>query len=300
MADVIPTSANDFIEQQLDERIKALEEAFDADALTLMGGLVFGVDDLIRPVVEGLRQRPASRSRLAVILTTEGGYIEVVQRIVDTFRHHYEHVTFIIPNYAFSAGTVLAMSGDDIFMDYYSRLGPIDPQVPDANGRLVPALGYIKQWEQLIDKANEGSLNTAEYYLLTNGFDQAALYQYEQARQLSITLLKEWLVKYKFKDWRVTATHQVPVTLTMKEERAEKIAKELNDTGRWHSHGHGISMALLRDDPKLNVQIDDLGSDPARHQIVRQYYSLLDDYTAKRGYTSVLHAIGNVSFFGTN
>jgi hypothetical protein len=27
MADVIPTSANDFIEQQLDERIKALEEA---------------------------------------------------------------------------------------------------------------------------------------------------------------------------------------------------------------------------------------------------------------------------------
>jgi len=265
-----------------------------------MGGLVFGVDDLIRPVVEGLRQRPASRRRLAVILTTEGGYIEVVQRIVDTFRHHYEHVTFIIPNYAFSAGTVLAMSGDDIFMDYYSRLGPIDPQVPDANGRLVPALGYIKQWEQLIEKANEGSLNTAEYYLLTNGFDQAALYQYEQARQLSITLLKEWLVKYKFKDWTVTATRQVPVTPTMKEERAEKIAEELNDTGRWHSHGHGISMALLRDDPKLNIQIDDLGSDPVRHQTVRQYYSLLDDYTAKRGYTSVLHAVGNVSFFGIN
>ena len=61
--------------------------------------------------------------------------MDVVQRVVDTLRRHYNLVDFIIPNYAYSAGTVLAMSGDAIHMDYYSRLGPIDPQIETERGR---------------------------------------------------------------------------------------------------------------------------------------------------------------------
>lgn len=97
----------------------------------------------IRAAVEDLRQREERPHRLAVLLTTSGGLIETVQRIVETLRHHYDHVSFVIPNFALSAGTVLAMSGDEIYMDYYSRLGPIDPQVQTVRGRQVPALGYL-------------------------------------------------------------------------------------------------------------------------------------------------------------
>src|SRR5437762_2019636 len=88
----------------------------------IIGPLIDGMDDVIRTEIEGLRQRVEARCRLVVILTTNGGFIETVQRIVETLRHHYEHINFVIPNYAFSAGTVLAMSGDQIYMDYYSRL----------------------------------------------------------------------------------------------------------------------------------------------------------------------------------
>jgi len=109
----------------------------------------------------------------------DGGYLEPVHRIVDTIRHHYGHVGFIIPNHAFSAGTVLAMSGDDIYMDYYSRLGPIDPQVQSARGRPVPALGYLVQWERLLAKAKTGELTEPEVLLMIQGFDQAELYAYE-------------------------------------------------------------------------------------------------------------------------
>jgi len=140
MANLVPTSADGFVEQQLDERILAIEKAFDADALCIVGTLLYGIDDLIRVMIEALRVRNQQRDRLVVLLTTDGGYLEPVHRIVDTIRHHYGHVGFIIPNHAFSAGTVLAMSGDDIYMDYYSRLGPIDPQVQSARGRPVPAL----------------------------------------------------------------------------------------------------------------------------------------------------------------
>lgn len=298
MIATVPASANEFIEQQLDALLLALEGVFDSDAMMIMGDLVGGVDDLIRGVVEGVRGRGTERDRLAVILTTDGGYIETVHRIVDTLRHHYDHIGFIIPNYAFSAGTVLAMSGDEIWMDYYSRLGPIDPQVQTDKGLLVPALGYLKKWEELLEKANNNKLTLAEAQLMIDGFDQAELYRYEQARELSITLLEQWLVKYKFKNWKITKTHQKVVTPEMRQERARGIGEELSNTDKWHSHGYGISMATLRND--LNLLIDDLDKEQERGWNVKQYYGLMIDYTSKLGHNSVIHAINKYVPFHTH
>ena len=64
-----------------------------------------------------------------------------------------------------SAGTVLAMSGDEILMDYHSCLGPIDPQL-ERDDHLVPALSYLAQYEHLIEKSMNGALSTAELVLL--------------------------------------------------------------------------------------------------------------------------------------
>lgn len=225
-----------------------------------------------------------------VILTTNGGVIETVQRIVETLRHHYGHIGFVIPNYAFSAGTVLAMSGDDIHMDYYSRLGPIDPQVLNERGQWVPALGYLIQWRRLLKKAADGTLTLAEAQLMIEGFDQAALYQFEQARDLSIVLLEEWLAQYKFKNWIETETSKTPVTPEMRRDRAREIAEMLSETNKWRSHGTGISMEVLRRD--LNLIIDDLERVPERWSAVRQYDGLLSDYLQRIRVQGVLHTVG--------
>lgn len=296
MGSVVPTNANEFIEQQLDQRLEALEQAFDADAFSFVGPLVDGVDDLVRGTVDSIRQRGSARQRLVVFLTTTGGSILVVHRIVDTLRHHYPHVAFVIPNQAFSAGTVFAMSGDEIFMDYYSRLGPIDPQVANTKGRWVPALGYLAQWERLVKRAESGDLTVAEAQLMIYGFDQAELYEFEQARELSVTLLKEWLVQYKFKNWVETASTGKRVTPKMRQNRAEAIARQLSNTDRWHSHGYGISMAVLRRD--LNLLIDDLDDDPGRCRAVKQYHGLLSDYLGKLGLPIMLHSMGRVLSVG--
>ena len=108
-------------------------------------------------------------------MSTAGGFIEVVERVVGTMRYNYQQVEFIIPDVAYSAGTVLALSGDAIHMDYYSRLGPIDPQVTLDNGRSVPALGYLARYEALLERAREGDLTGAEVAMLLN-FDQAELF----------------------------------------------------------------------------------------------------------------------------
>lgn len=210
--------------------------------------------------------------------------------MVATIRRHYRIVDFVIPNYAYSAGTVFALSGDAIHMDYYSRLGPIDPQIRSTRGRMVSALGHLEKYNELIGKAQNGTITTAEVQLLISGFDQAELYNIEQARELSIAALEEWLVKYKFKNWKKTETQKKTVTIQMKRDRASQIGKQLNDTKRWHSHGYGISMDVLRRD--LNLVIDDFGLDAELSAAIRSYDDLLSDYMIKRNTQGAVHVCG--------
>jgi len=292
MPQPVPTNADEFIGQQLDERIAAIQRIMQADCIALVGPLFIGVDDLLRVQIEAMKQRRGSKRKLAVMLTTTGGSVEVAQRIAETLRHHYETVEFVIPNSAFSAGTVLVMSGDAIHMDYYSRLGPIDPQVQNKDGKWVPALGYLEKYNALIEKAQAGTMTVPEVQLLVDGFDQAELSHYEHARELSVSLLQEWLVKYKFKDWTETETHKKQVTLEMKQQRATEIAKDLNNTKKWHTHGRGISREVLETD--LNLRINDLDSaaEAVLNQKVKEYHSLLMDYMMKRRTIGLIHRQG--------
>jgi hypothetical protein len=278
-----PYTSNRVVQTHLAVHLAEIEKAFAGDVLTYFGPISYGADQAIRDAVEGIDKK---QGKLVFILETPGGFAEIAKRISDTVRQHYPVVDFLIPGHAMSAGTILAMSGDAIFMDYYSVLGPIDPQVPDGDGNLVPALGYLVQYDKLLKKANSGKVSTAEMQLLLS-FDQTRLYAYEQSRDLSRTLLQEWLVKYKFKDWSETETKKIKVTAAMKKRRAKEVADKLNNVRLWNSHGIGISMDRLRKD--INLRIDDFGRDLAVSRSVRMYHALLTDFMARMGHRSVLH-----------
>lgn len=276
----------DFVVQTaLAGSLKQLENLRDSDVFFYCGPIIYGTDRLIRDAVEQMKQR---RNRLLFILETNGGYIEVVQRIADTLRRHFEVIDFLVPDHALSAGTVLVMSGDSIWMDYYSVLGPIDPQLPDNKGGMLPALGYLKQYERFIKKSAKKALTTAEVAFLLEKFDPAELYKFERARELSVSLLKEWLVKFKFKNWKATQTRKISVTEKMKKERAEKIARMLLDTDRWNSHGRGISMAVLQ--KAIQLQIDDFSLDKQLNECIRNHCRLVQDYVGKMGKSQFMHS----------
>jgi hypothetical protein len=281
--------SNVVIEKLLDERVAAVEEAGDADALTYIGPMFMPAVDEVKDAVEAIQDR---RDRLIVVIETPGGYIDAAERIARILRHHYNRVDFLVPSFAMSAGTILVMSGDSILMDYASVLGPIDPQVEvEGAAHLVPALGYLVQYERLVEKSKDGSLTTAELAFLIQNFDAAQLYRYEQERELSIALLEDWLVNHKFKNWKETETQRTKVTKQMRKDRAREIAEKLNDTERWHSHSRGIPMEVVRRD--LNLLVDDFGQDPKLGPAVHDYYRLLSDYNLRRGHVSmVLHTKG--------
>lgn len=279
------------VEIQLDEKIQAIEDIMTANVVAYVGSLLSGLETVFRDQVEAVASSAEKKEKMVVVLETDGGYIEVVQRIAETLRHHYSRVEFVVPNFAMSAGTVLVMSGDAIHMDYFSILGPIDPQVGHENGRQVPALGYLAQYKKLIEKADQGKLNTAELTILVEKFDQAELYKYEEARKLSISLLQEWLVKYKFKDWKKTQETGRRVTNQLRKSRATMIARKLSDPDHWHSHGRGISMDVLSRD--VNLRIEDFGKNNELRDRIRVYCKLLGDYMLRLGHVAVLHRRGS-------
>lgn len=248
-----------------------LEKYLKADVLVFYGPIVNGADSEIKDIIERL---PNKKETLYVILTTGGGVLLPVQRIVKVFRHYYKEVNFIVPNYAFSAGTILCMSGDKIYMNYFSCLGPIDPQVENRDHKLVPALGYLDKINELLDKAKQNTLTQAEFLILKD-FDLAELKQYEQAKDLAISLLKKWLTQYKFKDWNQHSDGRT-VTRQEKENRAVEIAELLSDNKKWNSHGYPIDIETLT--TELKLKIEDFSKDTKLNSLIVKYNDCLEEY----------------------
>jgi hypothetical protein len=273
------------IKEELNKRLVELENHFDSDVIFFYGPIAPEFVKTFRDFVEKLKEESKKNERLTLILNTSGGSVETVEKFVEIIRYHYKEVYFVVPDFALSAGTIFCMSGDKIFMDYSSALGPIDPQV--YNGKnWVPALGYLDQVEKLIEKARNNTLTNAEFAILQNQ-DLATLSAYEQAKNLTITLLKEWLVEYKFRDWQKHKDGS-DVTGEEKEQRAEEIASLLGDNKIWHSHGRMIGINRLK--KFLKLKIEDYSRENALRTKIRSYNDMIVNYISKNNYSFFLHS----------
>lgn len=122
------------------------------------------------------------------------------------------------------------------------------------------------------------------------GLDLAELHAFEKARELSSNLLKDWLVRYKFKGWVRTESRGTPVTAQMREQRALEVAHQLMDHEHWCSHGRPISMAALRSDLKL--QIEDLDETPELSDAIHRYFDFISEVVGRDGADTLVHVPG--------
>jgi hypothetical protein len=197
-----------------------------------------------------------SSNNLDVYLETPGGLGEVAEDIVKFLHSKFQNVSFIISGQAKSAGTIMALSGSEIFMTETGSLGPIDAQVRIGRS-IVSAHDYI-EWvnEKRGEAAESGKLNPFDAIMIaqiTPGELSGVLHSLRYAEDLVI----EWLPKYKFKNWNVTKDRQIPVTATMKQERAREIATELTKHSRWRTHGRSLKIQDLLDLGLIINRIED-------------------------------------------
>jgi ClpP class serine protease len=78
-----------------------------------------------------------------LVLHTPGGLALASTQIARALSRHKGKVTVLIPHYAMSGGTLIALAADEIVMSEHAVLGPADPQVGG-----VPAASILRAVER--------------------------------------------------------------------------------------------------------------------------------------------------------
>jgi ClpP class serine protease len=85
------------------------------------------IDDA-ESVLRAIRETPTGKP-IEIILHTPGGLVLAARQIAAALADHDGKVTAVVPHYAMSGGTMIALAADEILIDTHAALGPIDPQL---------------------------------------------------------------------------------------------------------------------------------------------------------------------------
>jgi ClpP class serine protease len=171
-----------------------------------------------------------------LVLHTPGGLVLASLQIARALRRHPGGTRVIVPHYAMSGGTLIALAADEIIMSPHAVLGPVDPQIGQYPAASLLAVVEKKPPSEVDDqtlifadvarKAVQ-QLQDAVYELL------AGRYPDEQARELAHKLSQgHW-------------THDYPITY----EEAKK-----------------LGLRVRCDIPKEFLHLMALYPQPVRHQ----------------------------------
>ena len=129
-----------------------------------------------------------------ILLHSPGGSPDATERIVNLIRNRFNNVEFLIPHSAYSAATMMALSGNKIILHPSATLGPIDPQI---NG--TPARAIIRGFENVRDLIqDEGPSIVPAYLPMLKKLSLEYLEQCKDAEDLSTLLAKDWLQNYMY------------------------------------------------------------------------------------------------------
>jgi ClpP class serine protease len=95
-------------------------------------GEEISIEDTMKVLTE--IRKTAPDKPIDLILHTPGGYALAAQMMAMAIKFHRGKVTVMVPFYAFSGGSLMSLAADEIRMEKYSVLGPVDPQVPTPDG----------------------------------------------------------------------------------------------------------------------------------------------------------------------
>jgi len=164
-------------------------------------------------VLSAIRTTP-SNVPIMLILHTPGGLVLAASQIARALKAHPARKVVVVPHYAMSGGTLIALAADEIIMDPNASLGPLDPQLGGPNGMYLPAPSVLRAVElKGRDKVDDQTL------ILADVAEKAI----RQTKELVVELIKD----------------------KVGEEKARQIADRL--VGGYYTHDYPITVNELRE-----------------------------------------------------
>ncbi|HYN82786.1 MAG TPA: hypothetical protein VES88_14960 [Gemmatimonadaceae bacterium] len=225
--------------------IKQIQERSGRRLICYVGGTQAPVDrDDVLGFVD-LLHNVANEADLDLLIHTGGGDMDAAEKLITMVRNRVGNAILrvVVPDYAKSAGTLMALGADIIVMSDPSELGPIDPQIilSDGNGNRIQhsVHSYLTAYERHCEVLKQDPTNQASRIMLSK-LDPATVRLFEgvmkRARTLAEDLLKRGMHKEGKGNW-------------------SKAASSLLDTTRWQSHGQMISWQDAQD-PDVGLKVE--------------------------------------------
>lgn len=204
---------------------------------------VLALEDIFR-LMEGQEQGD-------LLINSPGGEPNAAEKILMMFRSRFsKEFNVLVPDYAKSAATMIALGSDKIYMGYLSELGPIDPQLlmvlPNGQQQMVPARAYVDGLEDIRKRIKEGKEPAQLYYPMLSQIRPEMIRICENAIADSREFAAKWLKQYMLKG---------------KPTKAIKIARMLSEAKAYRSHGKvinhteaqklGLNIELVKNDSEL-------------------------------------------------
>jgi len=201
-----------------------------------------------------------SNKGLLLLLHTPGGSADAAETIVRYLWSKFKDITTLIPTYAMSAGTMIALASDRLIMGRQSQLGPTDPQFFIGNVA-YSAHSIVKQFEEARADIIATPNAARAWAPVLQPFGPALLQEARKALAHGTSLVAEWLRTRMFKG--ETKAHA--------QRWARKAAKEFS--GSHHgSHGHRIDRNEAR---SLRLRVEDLEpNQPLQTAALTLYHAL--------------------------
>lgn len=93
-----------------------------------------------------------NRENIDIVLHTPGGMAIAALQIARAIMKCSKKVRVIVPHYAMSGGTLIALAADEIIMSPYAVLGPVDPQLGEYPAPSLVNLKQIKDINRIEDR----------------------------------------------------------------------------------------------------------------------------------------------------
>ncbi len=160
-------------------------------------------------ILRAIRMAPKDKP-IDLIIHTPGGLVLAATQIAKALKDHPAETRVIIPHYAMSGGTLIALAADKIIMDPHAVLGPVDPQLGQ-----YPAPSIVRAVEK------KGPEKVDDQTLILADVAEKAI---NQVRNFVYELLKDKYGEEKAKELAQILTegrwtHDYPITV----EEAQKL-----------------------------------------------------------------------------
>lgn len=203
------------------------------------------LDRIVTYEVASLLRRMGDVGSLDVMLDSGGGDLDAAFKTLKILKLHAKDTAIIVPFYAKSAATLIALGGDNLVLCKGGELGPMDPQVLDfSTGHYVP-VSSIKETVDFLEGLGDQVVKAS----LTEKIPTLMVGAYKASAEASKQYLEE-----------VIADRNLPNTKALIETFTEK----------FFSHGYAMDALFLR---KNGINVSGLDDETES-----MFYELLDCY----------------------